>query len=262
MGMVCEFGKVPCHPPYRLKIVSLSTTFPDTPEKQSIINCIVAFISGIYFARRRVLAQSNSSGLIDFMSSHITSYFDTLAKKQKNRERDTKKALKAIQDIPPSSTIVYTDGSASPNPGPSGAGAWVCPPSLQNVCLFQALGLGSNNIGELWAIGMAIAYISAQNSSNDVVVCTDSEYSIGVLSLGHQPKTLIPLITKIQSTISNAPFKCSFIWVPGHSNILGNEIADRLANKGTRKSISLSLPSVFPPNTDLSWRICPQTPQC
>jgi ribonuclease HI len=261
MGSVCGFKEVSPDPLHRLQVISLTTDHPDSTEKKNVINCIIAFVSGALFARRRVLAQTNPSGLQDFMSAHITAYFDALTKKQRSRVLATKKAISSILAIPPSSTIVYTDGSASPNPGPSGAGAWICPPSNNNFCLYRALGLGSNNIGELWAIGMAIAFISDQGWSNDVVICTDSEYSIGVLSLGHQPKTLIPLITKIQSIMAKANYKCSFIWVPGHSDIEGNEIADRLAGKGTTISTSRALPALFPLNTDLSWRICPQTPQ-
>ena len=54
--------------------------------------------------------------------------------------------------------MVYTDGSAMPNPGPCGAGAFLCfphgfPSDLPRY-LSTALGSTDNGTGEIWAIGM------------------------------------------------------------------------------------------------------------
>jgi ribonuclease HI len=261
MGVSGGFSEVLPSRRRRFRLLTNTLSGPvDSPGKKEVIHCIIAFVCGTLFARRRVLAQGNPGGLSEFMDAHIKTYFLNLSRKSRARARAILNAIRAIISIPATSTIVYTDGSASPNPGPSGAGAWICPPSSYNSCLFRALGHGSNNIGELWAIGMAIAFLIEEDNVNDVVICTDSEYSIGVLSLGHQPKTLLPLITKIQENMASAKFLCSFIWVPGHSDIEGNEIADRLAGMGTRISTKEEVPSLYPNIIDLSWRICAQTP--
>jgi len=55
----------------------------------------------------------------------------------------------------------YTDGSASPNPGPSGAGACVFDPSSGIVMdLGASLGHGTNNTGELYALGMLFTHLT------------------------------------------------------------------------------------------------------
>jgi hypothetical protein len=55
----------------------------------------------------------------------------------------------------------YTDGSASPNPGPSGAGACIFMPASDSVIdLGASLGHGTNNTGELYALGMLLTHLT------------------------------------------------------------------------------------------------------
>lgn len=106
-----------------------------------------------------------------------------------------------------------------------------------------ALGMeGTNNIGELHAIGMAMDLIleakeqPIPEATNQVL--TDSTYVKGVLSLGYKAKKNTELVTLVKSKI-DAVCKHNPVtihWVAGHSNVYGNEQADRLANHGVKNS--------------------------
>ena len=146
-------------------------------------------------------------------------------------------ASQLICKIPSACTIIYTDGSAIPNPGPSGAGAFILQPGLPPVRLSASLGLGTNNFGEAWAIGMAISYLltsSQASPSRFCVILSDSQVCVNALRKGfcHDPK-LNYLFQKIFSMLSDAPFVVKPCWIPGHAGVPGNDEADRLAGLGS-----------------------------
>ena len=60
----------------------------------------------------------------------------------------------------PDTLIIYTDGSASPNPGPAGAGAVVFA-QHPNTCydLGKSMGFSTNNAAEIYALGMIVAHL-------------------------------------------------------------------------------------------------------
>ncbi len=73
----------------------------------------------------------------------------------RKRERH-RAAVEKIRAIPRGGITLYTDGSANPNPGPCGAGVY-CPE--EGSGWYQGLGLGTNNLGELYAVGMAVGIV-------------------------------------------------------------------------------------------------------
>ena len=76
---------------------------------------------------------------------------------------EREKLLEVINTIPSHEAICYTDGSALGNPGPSGAGAALTYPSPDGAILVEGihgLGRSTNNVGELWAIAMAVQMIN------------------------------------------------------------------------------------------------------
>jgi ribonuclease HI len=150
-------------------------------------------------------------------------------------------AKNLISKIPTRSTILYTDGSARPNPGPAGAGCLVQHPvhlSLAQVHLYASIGAGTNNLGEAWAIGMGLSYFFSHNPTETCVILTDSELCIRALKNGFSNHP--PLNTLIQRILSllreNNDCFVKLLWVPGHVNVSGNVIADRLANIGARNN--------------------------
>jgi hypothetical protein len=64
---------------------------------------------------------------------------------------------KLLAAVPPCALISFTDGSANPNPGPCGGGALLRDATgLWMEEAVAALGQGTNNLGELWGVGMAL----------------------------------------------------------------------------------------------------------
>jgi ribonuclease HI/exonuclease III len=152
---------------------------------------------------------------------------------------------KLLGTVKPGDVVVYTDGSCLGNPGPTGAGVYIQYPTewgVSDTTIAIPLGQGTNNIGELYAIGAAIKHIINTISNNDVniqniIFLSDSSYSLGCLTKGWQSKknkTLIRSVKKLIRSIPGAKHNtCKWHWTPGHADVYGNNIADRIANEGS-----------------------------
>jgi len=166
----------------------------------------------------------------------------TRTEAQKAASRDY--GQKLLASFAPGALVAYTDGSASPNPGPAGAGAYVgmLGGGGWNAEACASLGLGSNNLGELWAIGMALDLIDHHITHNHTIthayICTDSQFSLGVLTKGWKPKKHTNIITNIKHRIDliRQKIHLELHWVPAHVGIQGNEHADFLADRGAHNS--------------------------
>ena len=65
-------------------------------------------------------------------------------------------AAKLLTSFRPDAAVCFTDGSCKGNPGPAGAGAVVKLPGGQVLERSMALGVATNNVGELAAVGLAL----------------------------------------------------------------------------------------------------------
>lgn len=131
----------------------------------------------------------------------------------------------------------FTDGACTGNPGPAGAGLVMKFPDGTTVERSRALGFGTNNIGELAAIEMALDELAAASvdPTAPVVVFSDSQYARGVLSLGWKAKANVELIAQIRTKLRARP-GVSLQWVAGHVGLAENERADALAGRGVEDS--------------------------
>jgi len=146
-------------------------------------------------------------------------------------------ALDYIRALPADTVKAFTDGACKGNPGPCGAGAVAVLPDGRTLEASKALGQGTNNIGELTAIGLALDLFEQGEVSPDarVVLFTDSKYSLGVLTQGWKAKANKPLISGLKKRLS-AWSNLEIRWVAGHVGIPENERADQLAGDGVDKS--------------------------
>jgi ribonuclease HI len=135
--------------------------------------------------------------------------------------------------------IVYSDGACTGNPGPAGIGVVVVR-EKGRVELSEYLGQGTNNIAELTAVLRGIE--EAGSEKERVVVHTDSQYAIGVLSKGWKAKANVELIAKIRERIRSRG-NVAFVYVPGHAGVPLNERCDELARLAikTRSNAKLDL---------------------
>ena len=71
--------------------------------------------------------------------------------------------------------VYYTDGSASPNPGPAGAGVAIFDLQIDRaIDVGLSLGYGTNNLGELVALCLAFLHICRMRKGRNVAVFSDS----------------------------------------------------------------------------------------
>ena len=81
-------------------------------------------------------------------------------------------------------------------------------------------------------------HITHKHSFTHAYICTDSQFSLGVLTKGWKPKKHTNIITNIKQRIDHIRQKIhlELHWVPAHVGIQGNEHADFLAERGAHNS--------------------------
>lgn len=141
-----------------------------------------------------------------------------------------------LAGISEDTVVCFTDGACKGNPGPCGAGAVVRLPDGRLLEGYRALGMGTNNVGELTAVEIALDLLDEAGvaAGAPVRLFTDSQYAEGVLSKGWKPKANVELIARIKPRLGHRKVKMS--WLAGHVGIPENERADALAGKGMEES--------------------------
>ena len=132
----------------------------------------------------------------------------------------------------------YTDGSGTSAPRLAGIGVVVYRPNLRPELIAENIGPGSNNQAELTGIWRALRAVPVLEQP--IVILTDSEYAIGSCIHNWCPKANQQLIANIREDLSHRP-NVRIEHVPGHKNIEGNEIADRLATVGRKLITQVTL---------------------
>jgi ribonuclease HI len=127
--------------------------------------------------------------------------------------------------------VAFTDGACSGNPGPAGSGMVIIHPGGRVDEGFEYLGTSTNNVAELTGILRALEAIPADAPS--ILIHTDSQYSIGVLTKGWKAKVNQELIAKTKSLLAKRP-QARLVYVKGHAGIPMNERADELAREAIR----------------------------
>ena len=151
-------------------------------------------------------------------------------------------ALETIDSYPTSSIHAYTDGSAfkaTAYPGcginlkyPDGTTYNYCAP-CGNIC--------SNYEAEIIAIKTAVELVHQQfelgeSIVQDMIVFTDSQSTLQALEeQQNQSSEIQSLASVINNLMSSFDINVILQWIPGHTNIPGNDKADHLAKQGSSK---------------------------
>ncbi|HEY1085929.1 MAG TPA: ribonuclease H [Candidatus Saccharimonadales bacterium] len=130
--------------------------------------------------------------------------------------------------------IYYTDGSASPNPGPGGFAV-----ILESKPV--ALGSEEGDTTNIRMEGHAIIAALKHANGDECAIHTDSEFWINVITKwapgweakgwkkkGGEIKNL-DIVQEVYPLFQNS--NATLVWVRGHNGDEGNELADEWANK-------------------------------
>lgn len=129
---------------------------------------------------------------------------------------------------------IYTDGSLTEANGIAGAGVY-----SEIFCFYKALGQYYSHFdGELEAINLALRqFLSVSKGHKKVVIFCDSTSAIQAIASFQTPQSAcIHEIKSSIASITKAGTEIVLQWIPGHTGIHGNEMADFLAKKGTKIS--------------------------
>jgi len=141
--------------------------------------------------------------------------------------------------------VIYTDGGASPNPGPGGWGVvLISGPHRKEMCGGEAA--TTNNRMELMA---AISALEALKKPSRVDLHTDSEYVRNGISTwidgwkrrgwrtaDKKPVKNIELWQRLDA--ARQRHEVHWHWVRGHAGHPENERADELAREGMQKALA------------------------
>lgn len=130
--------------------------------------------------------------------------------------------------IPENAIHVWTDGGCVPNPGPAGIGVVIVDGSDQKE-ISEYLGHGTNNIAELTAIVRGLEGVA--DRKRPVVVYSDSQYAIGLLTLNWKPKANVELVADLRALLKEFSGGVRFVKVAAHTGIALNERVDQLATE-------------------------------
>lgn len=132
----------------------------------------------------------------------------------------------------------YTDGSASPNPGPGGF-------SVIRELQPHILGSEAGDTTNIRMEGKAIVAALKDAAGEECKIYTDSEFWINVITKwapgweqkgwkkkGGEIKNL-DIVQEVFPLYKES--KATLIWVRGHNNDEGNELADEWANKARER---------------------------
>lgn len=193
----------------------------------------LAVTAKIYRASARNLAPApDDAGGIEYLEVSAPAGEDGAASGAKAGAGSRGKAAPA-GPLPKDAIIVYTDGACTGNPGPAGIGAVLIDGTSRQE-LSRYLGEGTNNIAELTAILDALEAVPPEHRSRAVVIHSDSNYAIGLLSKGWKPKANQELVAKIRS-VTKAFGDLRFVKVKGHAGVPENERCDELARQAVSR---------------------------
>lgn len=135
-----------------------------------------------------------------------------------------------FKDNRPNHYLLYTDGSKTNN----NVMAAYFDPQLHYTKCIKIDNKCSIFTAESYAIYCALCYVKITvNTVNDILIVTDSKSVLAALlnvNITFKLNYLIYDIRKVLFELYNMSINVEFVWVPSHSGIYGNEVADSITH--------------------------------
>ena len=152
-------------------------------------------------------------------------------------------ALETVDSYPPTLIHGYTDGSAFKGTTFAGFGAFLKFPDGSDVEISNACGMSCSNYeAEVQGLISATELLHqhfelGEKEPTDTVIFTDSKSTLEALEHPFEnPHSDIELLTlSINNLLTSYDIQLTLQWIPGHSDLPGNDRADKLAKEGARK---------------------------
>ena len=127
-------------------------------------------------------------------------------------------------------TVIYTDGSCKDGTENGGAAAVITTGSARSPIELEVLKKKGSRYTcsydeEHAAMNLALDWMIENSRSTDAVICTDSQSL--VIAIESRQSNVMDIVEKLQKLKGRVVIQ----WIPGHSNIPGNELADKYAKE-------------------------------
>ena len=176
--------------------------------------------------------------IVEVATLLLTSIKSVTRKKKKvvdiEGEREVHDGL--IRHLTASTAVCYSDGSASPNPGPCGAGATVFLRDPDQVIdLGASLGRGTNNLAEIVGLELIFTKLcslkSVRPSLQRAIVFCDSKLALRVAASRKESKTNVEVSQRTRGAFLAVSklLSVELHWIRGHVGLGGNERVDRIS---------------------------------
>ncbi|CAG2190776.1 RNASEH1 [Mytilus edulis] len=106
-----------------------------------------------------------------------------------------------LEELPPNTTVAFTDGSCMGNPGPCGAGAIIYNNEEEETIQYPVSNRGSILLAELVAIKLVLEKIDNYNYRNvkQLNIYSDSQSAIGIITLNWKSENYHKTIQEIKN---------------------------------------------------------------
>ncbi len=134
--------------------------------------------------------------------------------------------------------VIFTDGSATGNPGPCGAGASIYWNGLSSSSVHYTRPvskLSSSYHGEIQAIDLALETVVSRTpiiTNKKVHILTDCQSALYSVTSNSAPSNFSPVVRSITTFVTvlhQRNVSVHITWIAGHVDLHGNEEADSLA---------------------------------
>ena len=131
-------------------------------------------------------------------------------------------------------TVIYTDGSCKDGTENGGAAAVIKTGSARSPIELEVLTKKGSRYTcsydeEHAAMNLALDWMIENSRSTDAVICTDSQSL--VIAIESRQSNIMDILEKLQQLKGRVFIQ----WIPGHSNIPGNDLADTNMPKKLRR---------------------------